>query len=123
MMNNKNRYLSHDEEGLDFYHFVYKSISSRSRVGERHAGALGGLSRTQREPQGLFDDKYLHEILRRYEKSLGSDQVGRSGSGSDSDGLLINVQVNINQPMHLHILSGDGQTRGAEYQPVCRLVI
>jgi hypothetical protein len=25
--------------------------------------------------------------------------------------------------MYLHVLTGDGQTRGAEYQPVCRLAI
>ena len=31
--------------------------------------------------------------------------------------------MSINQPIYLQVLSGDGQTRGAEYQPVCRLAV
>ena len=38
-------------------------------------------------------------------------------------GKAFNLQITIDQPMYLHVLTGDGQTRGAEYQPVCRLAI
>jgi len=72
---------------------------------------------------GLFDDKQLQEILRRYERSLGGHQAGRRGSASEAGGPQVNLQVVIDQPMYLHVLTGDGQTRGAEYQPVCRLAI
>lgn len=45
---------------------------------------------------GLFDDKYLQEILQRYEKSLTLGPAGRGGAGADPYAPLISIQVNIN---------------------------
>ena len=45
---------------------------------------------------GLFDDKYLQEVLQRYEKSLGGVLAARGGAGADPYAPLISIQVNIN---------------------------
>jgi len=91
IMNAQRRHLG-GEEQIDSRHLMHKPLKSRGRAGERGVGGLGGF----RGQTGLFDDKYLQEILQRYEKSLGGGPVGRAGAYSDPYAPLISIQVNIN---------------------------
>jgi len=74
-----------------------KGINIRGKLGNK---SING---------GLFDDRYLQEILKRYERNLCGDAMQRKRGDIDPYAPLVSIQININQSIYLHVLSGDGK--------------
>ena len=82
----------------------------------QHGGQLNSTSVIRKrftESTGLLDDKYLYDVLLKYERYIsGGLPVGHEPTA--------HVQVQINQPITLQIVTNE---RNSDYSQVCRVSI